>query len=151
MNKERNHELVETTLYRAAETIGDITGPVMKRYYERFPHAREMFEHHAGATIHTLEGEMVNQALYCLMSWYRSQAEVEIVLLNSVPHHADTLEVPPEAYRGLLQTTAEVIGDSIPGENVEELVAWRGLCDGLFAVIEQSRRYIHTPVHSARA
>ncbi len=151
MKSQRYIELVDTILYRAAEALGDITRPVMTRYYQRFPSVWEMFEHHGGMTAHTLEGEMVDQALYCLMNWYSSRGEVEIVLLGSVPHHAETLKVPPNAYQGLLQATAEVIGDTIPVDNTEELAVWRDLCDGLYAVIEQSRRYIHAPKEAAQA
>lgn len=133
---------VEATLMRAAENIGDITEPVMAVFYQRFPRARDMFEYHGGHRSYSLEAEMVEQALYCLMNWFESPAEVEIVLAGSVPHHADTLKVPPDIYQGLLTATAEVIGNTIPAENTGERAAWSALREALAGVIEDSRRYI---------
>jgi len=145
MSDSENSALVEAVLYRAAEAIGDITEPVMALFYQRFPQAREMFEYHGGFTTHCVEADMIQQAIYCLMNWFESPGEVEIVLLGSVPHHNDTLKVPPEVYQGLLQATAEVIGDSIPEANARERSAWQSLCRDLDAVIDQSRMYITRP------
>jgi len=142
MSNVGNSALVETTLTRAAEQLGDITEPVMADFYRRFPEARAMFAHHGRLYPANLEGEMVQQALYCLMHWFEAPGEVEIVLLGSVPHHNDTLEVPPAIYQGLLQATAAIIGDTIPAENLLEQAAWQSLREQLAAVIEQGGRYV---------
>jgi len=148
MGKDENSALAEAVLLRAAEHVGDITAPVLAVYYQRFPQARQLFEHHGNRRSHCLESEMVEQALYCLMNWFESPGEVEIVLLGSVPHHNDTLRVPPEAYQGLLQATAEVIGDTIPSGNTAERAAWKRLREDLDEVIEASRKHISRPIET---
>jgi hypothetical protein len=130
--------LIEQTLNRTAEQVGDITGPVMARYYQRFPEAMTAFDTHAQGNRPRLEGEMVERALYCLMYWFESPGEIEILLSGSVLHHNDTLQVPPTWYNELLQATAEVIVETIPPENSAELAAWEALCSDLREVIEQS-------------
>ena len=142
MTVPRSSELVETILYRAADTVGDIAAPAIALFYQRYPECRALFDHHGTLRVQDLENDMVSQALYCLMNWCSSPGEVEIVLLGSVPHHADTLNVPPDFYRGLLMATAEVIADSIPAKNREERAVWDALCRELCAVIEQGSEHL---------
>jgi len=40
-----------------------------------------------------LEGEMMEQPLYCRMTWFECPGEVTGLLMTSVPHHKQTLEV----------------------------------------------------------
>lgn len=130
--------VVEQILTRAAEDMGDITQAVLALYYERLPEARERFEHHAQGNVGNLEGEMVAQTLYHLMTWFESPGEIQILLLGSVPHHRDTLHVPTVFYRELINATVEVVGQSIPPENREKLEIWRELGDELVSVVEAS-------------
>src|SRR5690625_6177142 len=97
--------LVEQTLLRAAERLGDVTAPVLAAYYQRVPESKAAFEHHAGVNRSQLEGEMVENSLYCLMSWFESPGEIEMLLAGSVPHHEETLRVPPHWYEELLEAT----------------------------------------------
>ncbi len=145
MSDPDKNALIEHILTRASDKIGDITAPVMALFYQRFPQARQMFEHHGSDRVYNLEGEMVQQALYCLMYWFDSPGEVEIVLWGSVPHHNDTLKVPPEIYQGLLTATSEVIFDTIPPERDDERTVWKELCDDLGGLIEHSRQYVTDP------
>ncbi len=145
MNGNNDSALVEQTLTRAGEELGDITPAVMELFYRRFPQAAAMFDHHGGHRRDRLEAEMVEQAVYCLMTWLDAPAEVEIVLAGSVPHHNDTLQVPADIYQGLLHSTAEVIGASIPAQRVAEREAWAGLCAGLDNAIANGRRFILQP------
>lgn len=142
MSEQAKNVEVETILTRAAERAGDITEPAMAIFYQRFPKARESFAHHGGELIHNLEGEMVQQALYCLMTWFESTGEVELMLRGSVPHHCETLNVPPEYYQGLLMATADVVQSTIPTENTQELAVWQELCDSLADLINQSSQHI---------
>ena len=137
--------LIEGILMRAAEQVGDITPAAMALFYQRCPEARQLFEHHGGGRVYNLEGEMVEMALYCLMHWFDSPGEIEILLQGSVPHHNDTLKVPPEAYRGLLQATAEVIRDTIPPDRPDELAVWREVGEDLAGLIDYSRRFLFHP------
>ena len=62
---------LEQVLERAATEIGDITPQVLELYYSRYPQAREQFvELSAGAT-ESLEGRMVEEALYFLKINYK--------------------------------------------------------------------------------
>lgn len=140
---EEKRRLLHESLERAAEQVGDITAPTMERYYRRFPEAREAFETLWQGNRAQLEGEMVERALYCLMYWFESPGEIEILLNSSVLHHNDTLHVPPEWYGGLIDATTDVIVDTIPPERRTELQVWEGLRAELLEVIQQCRRFLH--------
>ena len=130
--------LVEQILLRAAEQLGDVTAPVLTAYYERVPESKTAFEHHAGVNRSQLEGEMVENSLYCLMSWFTSPGEIEMLLAGSVPHHKETLQVPPHWYEELLEATAEVIAATIPADQTDERAAWDELRRDLRALIRNS-------------
>jgi hypothetical protein len=130
--------MVEEILTRVAEDMGDITQAVFALYYQRLPEARERFQFHAQGNIANLEGEMVAQALYCLMTWFESPGEIEILLLGSVPHHKETLHIPTIYYRELINATAEVVEQSIPPENSEELNVWGELRRALQTLVDDS-------------
>lgn len=130
--------LVEQILHRAAEQLGDVTAPVLAAYYERVPESKAAFEHHAGINRSQLEGEMVENSLYCLMSWFESPGEIEMLLAGSVPHHEETLQVPPHWYEALLEATAAVIAATIPADQHDELAVWRELRHDLRTLIRNS-------------
>jgi hypothetical protein len=129
--------VVEEILERAAENIGDITDPAMAAFYARSPGGRELFAHHARHLGH-LEGLMVEQSVYCLMQWFRSPSEIEILLRDTVPHHKETLKIPTYAYKDLLIATADIIGGSIPMENDTEKAIWVELCGQLLDAVDNS-------------
>ncbi len=130
--------LVEKILTRTAEEVGDIVEPVMSLYYRRLPDARSHFERHARDDLANLEGEMVERALYCLMTWFESPGEIDIMLSGSVPHHQDTLQVPPQFYLELINATADVIEGTIPPANPDEAAVWRELRSELRQIVENS-------------
>jgi len=129
---------VDAILNRAADHLGDITDPVLARYYRQFPELEAAFVRHGGTNRRALEGEMVERALYCLMYWFDSPGEIEILLGGSVLHHNDTLQIAPQHYLGLLEAVAEVIGETIPADDAVQREVWEELCRDLAAVIEQS-------------
>src|SRR3546814_15397449 len=67
-------------LTRAAEAIGDVTPAVMALYYARYPEAAASFEHHGLGKTAALEGEMVENCLYCLMHCIDRRGEIDILL-----------------------------------------------------------------------
>ena len=83
-----------------------------------------------------LAGLMVEQSLYCLMRWFSSPIEIEILLADTVPHHEKTLDISRKAYSDFLAATAEIIGGSIPEANADELAVWEELSSQLAAAIE---------------
>lgn len=109
MDSATRHALIERGLERAAGRLGDVTAPVIAAFYERFPEAQAAFDRLSLGNRTRLEGEMVAQAIYCLMTWFEYPGEVQGVLMTSVPHHKQTLEVRPEWYEGLLACSCAVL------------------------------------------
>lgn len=126
-----------TSLERAAETLGDVTPHVMTAYYARHPGARETFEYHKCPHTEQLEGEMVEQVIYCLMEWFDSPYEVEIILVNTVPHHIDTLHVRPGYFSDLIEATCDTLVATIPADQAAELAVWTELRGAMMRLVEQ--------------
>jgi hypothetical protein len=130
--------LLEASLERAAETLGDITAPVMARFYEAWPEALPAFEHHGLGARQRLETAMVDTALYCATNWLDRPMEITIQLNSSVPHHQDTLKIELPWYRGLLEAVVDVIAETIPADQPAELAIWKRIRGELGALIEAS-------------
>ena len=101
MQKAEKMALIEVSLMRAADKIGDLTEPVMSHFYQRYPQARESFERLACGNHARLEAVMVENVLYCIMQWFERPEEIRIILYGSVPHHQETLKVGADWYHGL--------------------------------------------------
>ena len=148
MNTAERVSLLEQSLHRAAEQIGDITGPVMTRYYQRHPEAMLAFDAHALGNRPALEGDMVERVLYCLMQWLESPGEIEMLLTGSVIHHNDTLQIPPTWFEELVKATADIIVETIPPENSAEIAVWKDLRQDLHKLIEKSSHQVYVPGNS---
>jgi hypothetical protein len=131
--------LLDTSLERAAEVLGDITAPAMTRFYETYPDAREAFEHHALGNREKLEAEMVENALYWAMNWLDRPTEIVIQMGSSVPHHQETLKVAPPWYGGLLNAVIDVIAETIPPDQPEELALWNRIRRELGETVDASK------------
>lgn len=134
--------LIEDILMRAADQIGDITPAAMAAYYQRNPDAKAAFEANGLGKREQLEGMMIENSLHCLMNWFQSPGEIEILLGGSVLHHHATLNVPTNWYSDLIETTAEVIAQTIPADNVAELSVWNEVRRDLHGVIDDCRKVI---------
>ncbi|MGB7412099.1 MAG: hypothetical protein WA910_13205 [Sphingopyxis granuli] len=135
MDRAQKLELLDRSLTRAADAIGDITPVVMARYYARHPDAAASFERHGMGRTSALEHEMVDNCLYCLMYCLERPTEIEILLENSVPHHQFTLQVSFDWYRGLVDATIDVIAESVPADAADERQVWdeiRSVLGGVF-------------------
>jgi len=128
---------VDAILMRAAEQVGDLTQPAMAGFYLRFPEAKPVFDEFNRGWMGQLEGQMIENSVYCLMRWCEAPGEIEVMLLGSVSHHQATLHVPADWYGGLIEATAEVVGDTIPVENAAEQKVWAALRGDLRALIER--------------
>ena len=117
--------LVEVSLERAAESIGDITQPVMDMFHARCPEGAAAFAHHGFDDPARLEALMVENVLYCLMTWFERPEEIRILFYSSVPHHMDTLHVPAHLYRELMFAGIDTITRSIPADCADEIAAWQ--------------------------
>lgn len=147
MNAAEKMALVEDILTRAAEQIGDITPTAMEVYYRRHPAAKAAFEANGLGKRTQLEGMMIENSLHCLMNWFESPGEIEILLGGSVLHHHDTLNVPSDWYSDLIETTAEVVAQTIPANNAAELAAWNEVRRDLRGIIDDCRKVIEHQKH----
>ena len=142
MDKAERRAVLERSLERAADKLGDITPHVFAAYYARHPGARADFEFHHPGKAETLEGEMVSQALYCLMEWFECPGEIEIVLLGTIPHHIETLHIEPARFADLLLQVCDTIGDTIPASEATEQEVLAGLRADMVDLFNQGYAYV---------
>ncbi|HEY9090319.1 hypothetical protein [Parasphingorhabdus sp.] len=139
MDEETKLALLETSLERAADRLGDITDPVMARYYKIHPGARESFREHGLGNSKKLEAEMVESVLYCLMTWLDRPEEIRIMFGSTVPHHEDTLAVNSDWFSGLVDAAVHVITETIPDTQQDEQAVWKEIHKGLSDLIADAR------------
>jgi|TARA_R100001244_G_scaffold20643_2_gene21447 hypothetical protein len=139
MQTERKNELLENSLERAAELLGDVTGPVMAQYYAHHPQAKISFEEHGLGNSVKLEAEMVESIIYCLMNWYDRPEEIRIMFGSTVPHHEHALNVSNERFGGLIDAAIEVISSTVPESREEELGVWQEIRDGLKTLVQEAQ------------
>ncbi len=141
MLKVEKKALLDASLERAAELLGDITPQVMAAYYARQPGGLESFEFHSLGDLNQLEGQMIEQVIYCLMQWYESPGEIEIILLTTIPHHIDTLKIAPQFFADLIEVTCDVIAGTIPAEATDEQAVWEEVRHEMQALCAQGAAY----------
>lgn len=129
--REAKRVALEAILERAAEEAGDITRPVIERFYARFPDARAAFLRLADGDLAHVEARMVENCLYCVMEWWGRPGEVAGLLEDSVPHHVRTLEVSADWYWGMLEEALAVLGETIAPDAPGDRALWNELADGL--------------------
>lgn len=134
--------LVECSLERAADALGDITAPLMARFYAAHPAAQASFDHHGLGKRDLLEAEMVGNVLYCLMTWFERPEEIRIILFDSVPHHLETLKVEPDWYQGMLDAGIDLIAETLPASAADERAVWAEMRSGLAEAIARARSFI---------
>lgn len=145
MDLEEKKALLNASLERAAEQLGDITPHVYARYYERCPDARASFEELHPGNRRQLEGQMVEQALYCLMEWYDCPGEIEIILVTTIPHHIETLHVKFEHFAELIDAVCETVTATIPPQQSGELAVWEELQAAMKALCKEGAEYVRIP------
>src|SRR5690606_24306823 len=77
-------------------------------------------EHHGLGDRRKLEALMVENVVYALMNWLGREEQLRIELRDSVPHHEETLKVPPGWYRALVEAVIEVIARTVPADATAE-------------------------------
>jgi hypothetical protein len=138
MEKAEKLALLNTSLERAADQLGDVTAPIMALYYRRYPEAEAAFERLSIGDKPQLEGGMVENTLYCAMTWLESQAEVEIMLWHTTPHHEHTLDIRLEWFTGFADALIDVIAQTIPPECRGELAVWEEIRTGLISTMTEA-------------
>ncbi|MFM7029316.1 MAG: hypothetical protein ACKOXK_11670 [Chakrabartia sp.] len=130
--------LVDQGLERAAARLGDVTAPIMARFYADFPDALGSFSEHWPDRPGQLEQEMVGNALYFIMTWHVRPAEVKYALWSSVPHHAETLHVPARWYAGMMAAAIDVIAATLPDHAAAEAAIWQAMRADFDALIRSA-------------
>lgn len=141
MSRQDKSRALEEVLEQAAESIGDVTRPVLELLYQRMPKARQAFAQHGGRKLGELEASMVEQVLYCLMTWYERPVEVEIILRETVPHHIETLDIPQEVFDGLLCATLDLLESSVIEPNAMQCSSLEELRRELSTIIGGASSY----------
>ena len=126
---------LDSLLGRSADVLGDLRPHVMDRFYRRFPEALAIFETESAGHREKLEGDMVEQTLWCLMTWVERPIEIRIVLQTTVPHHAAALHVPEPLFSGFIDAVMETIGDTIPDDAPHERALLDSIHRGLLAEV----------------
>lgn len=137
MTVNAKQDLLTASLERAASALGDITPHVMAAYYARHPDTVALFESHQSGGRHALEGEMVEQIIYCLMEWFEAPEKIEIIFISTVPHHIDTLNVTPAQFSDLIGAVCDTVVATIPRHHAGELAVWEELRGALTGLVAQ--------------
>ncbi|QYJ06512.1 hypothetical protein [Qipengyuania flava] len=137
--------LAQQSLERLAEVGGDITQPVLEAYYREHPGARESFVHHGLGETAKLEGRMVAECLYLLLTWVEDPAAARIDHGSAIVHHNDTMHIPPHWYLGMVDAALEVLLATLPADAEAERELWLDV-RGEFAEFVQSLRaeFVHS-------
>lgn len=141
-DRQAKRALVERGLERAGEAIGDITAPLMARFYAAFPDAEASFDHHGLGRRALLEAEMAGNVVYYLMTWFERPEEIRIILYDSIPHHAETLKVGADWYGGMIWAGIDLIEATLPEDAADERAAWAEMRAGMAEAIAKARSFI---------
>jgi hypothetical protein len=125
--------MLDRILSRAVDRLGDLRPAVMTRFYGKYPETRALFSEQSAGHPQRLEGEMVEQTLYCLMTWVERPAEVAIVFRSTVPHHEAALNVSPGLFLGFVDAVVHVLLTTSPPRHPEE----RALLESLRAALRR--------------
>ena len=143
MTRDRS-ELAQRSLERLAEVGGDVTRPVLDAYYARHPDARASFEHHGLGHTAELEGRMVAESLYLLLTWIEDPATARIDHGTAIVHHNDSLHIPPRWYLGLLDAALDVLLRTVPEDSPDERALWIAIREEFAAFVESLRsEFVH--------
>ena len=132
--------LAQRSLQRLADERGDVTEEVLAAYYARHPDARASFEHHGLGETKALEARMVAESLFLLLQWIEAPSTAKIDHGTAIPHHNDTMRIPPHWYLGLVDAALEVLLGSIPEEHEEERAMWLAVREEFATFVESLRR-----------
>ena len=131
--------LAETSMARLAEQKGDITAPVLERYYRHMPDARTSFIHHGLGNQAELEGRMVAETVFLLLRWAENPAIAKIEQGTTIVHHQDTLVIGPHLYIGLIDAVLGELLETIPPGAQDERELWLTIRAEIAGFIESVR------------
>jgi hemoglobin-like flavoprotein len=137
MNNTEHQEQLAFILERAAESVGDVVPIIINNFFAKFPEAEAIFKEHDHNDSVKMAAEMANEALYCLMRWFERPEEIEIMLLDTVPHHQD-LNIPMKYFTGLQECALSVIERTIPDTETLSKSVINILRERLLSVIENA-------------
>lgn len=132
-------DLTETCLEYAAEEVGDITPKVIELLYQRQPEASQTFLRHVpGTTLKALQGSMVEETLYCFMTYPTNPLEIELILESTISNHIETLNIAAPLMQAMFQALHDAVLSSVPETAMPERKAWSELHSQLQDLIARS-------------
>jgi hypothetical protein len=131
--------LAQASLGRLADQRGDVTAPVLERYYAVMPDARRSFVDHGLGDVAGLEARMVAESFYLLLRWAEEPSATRIDQATTIVHHNDALAIGPRWYMGLVDAALEVLLETVPAEAVDEQAMWQELRSEIARFIDSLR------------
>lgn len=107
-------EIVHRRLSDVSQAMGDITQAVSELLYREAPDVEPAFTRLSQGSVALLEGSMVEQVIYCIMDWHDAREEIELKLINTIPHHVRTLSVSVAHFVALVDAVFSVIMSGVP-------------------------------------
>lgn len=144
-DREIKQERLMASLERCAEVRGDIVPYVMERYYRDFPEALALFEALQYGGRARLEAQMVDQTLYCFMTWFVSPGEISILLRGTICRHLDTLGISPAIFAGMLDAARETVVETIPPDNADERAVWAEMAEAFMEMMRSEVDFDEAP------
>jgi hypothetical protein len=118
---------IEEILEIAAERLGDPTEAIFERVRRNLGVPSLRFFETWPADVPKLKGMMVEEAIFCIMNWRTTRAEIEIILVNTIPHHCETLQLEPAVFISLLEASFDVLGEAAHDASGAAKAAWGNL------------------------
>ncbi|MFA7638849.1 MAG: globin [Parvibaculum sp.] len=136
---ESEKQLVEKSIERVAEKIGDPTPLVYERLFAEQPEMETLF---ILDTDHSARGHMLTEALNCIFDLLGQRAYAPVLIQSELTNHSG-FGVPPSVFATFFRVMRDTFSDAMGDEwNAEVDTAWKALLrevDGFIA--EQAARY----------
>ncbi|MFA7555877.1 MAG: hypothetical protein WCY88_16660 [Spongiibacteraceae bacterium] len=116
-------KLLDKILEEAAENIGDIHPIIMNKFLTDYQKSSEIFSHHGGVHVKSMQNTMIDWGLYCLIGWINYKGEAKSVLTDAIRQHKQS-SIDPQLTRGLMKCIFTVIGQNINPSSISELRLW---------------------------
>lgn len=132
-----NNDLILNSFESAAESLGDITPHVYRRFFLQYPEAESLFNIKGAQFQDELKVQMVRDAIYAYLEYLETPEEVEIVFKYTIPQHVD-LDIPIRYFIALLEAVADVVCDSVDDQTQADTKAsWSELLQEFRQMIDR--------------
>src|SRR5690606_13751070 len=136
---ESEKQLVEQSIERVAEKIGDPTPAVYERLFSEQP---EMKQNFILDRDDSAKGHMLAEALDCVFDLLGPRAYAPVLIQSELTNH-DGFGVPPAVFATFFRTVRDTFAEILGSEwSAETEAAWEILLDEIDVFVEeQARKY----------